>query len=109
MPAEKKSQKNIIYPKVKLKDILSAFWQGIKPQRWWMFSSVFSIIFANIITVIIPIFYKQFFDVITAGGDTAKIAATLLKIIIEIGVLNGIMWLFYRVFTFSLTHLRWTP
>ncbi len=94
-----KSQSNIIYPKVKLRDVLGAFWRGIKPQKWWFFSLIVSLILVNIITSIIPIFYKQFFDTITIGGDRALVAHKLLNIIIYIAFLNIIVFLFYRFAT----------
>ena len=96
-----KSQKNIVYPEVKLREVIGAFWRGIKPQKWWMFLLVFSVILANVVAIIIPIFYKQFFDIITAGGNTGVIAKQLLMIIIYIAFLNGLFWLFYRIATLS--------
>ncbi len=89
-------QKNIIYPKVKLIDVLSAFWRGIKPQRYWMYFLVFSMILGNIVPIITPIFYKQFFDVVTISGDKIIIAQKLLIIILYIAFLNFLYWLFYR-------------
>ena len=81
---------------VKLKDVLRAFWHGIKPQKWGLFFLALSIILANIAGIISPIFYKQFFDIISAGGDKTAIANQLLIIIIQIAFLNLLVWLFYR-------------
>ena len=92
-------QKNIIYPKIRITDVSGSFWQGIKPQKWLFFSLVFFIILGNIIGIIIPIFYKQFFDVIFTGGDKVNIAKDLLIIIVKIGILNGFFWLSYRLGT----------
>lgn len=89
-------QKNVIYPKVKIKDVLNAFWRGIKPQRYWMYFLVFSMVLGNIVPIITPIFYKQFFDVITISGDRTLIAQKLLIIIFYIAFLNFFYWLFYR-------------
>src|SRR3990167_7570810 len=101
MPAEKaqKIQKAITYPKVGLKDILRAFWRGIKPQKWGLFFIIVFMVLANIVVVIIPIFYKQFFDIISVDGDKNAIASQLLMIIIKIAVLNGFVWLFFRLAT----------
>ena len=81
---KEKSQRNIIYPKVGLKDVLRAFWQGIKPQKWLLFFLAFSIISANIVATMSPILYKQFFDIISAGGNKTTIVSQLLKMIIQI-------------------------
>ncbi len=98
MPSEK-SQKTIIYPKVGLKDVLGAFWNGIKPQKWILFFLVVFMVLANITTIAVPIFYKQFFDVISIGANKSEIAGQLVAIIFEIAVLNGFVWLFYRIAT----------
>lgn len=99
MPTEK-SQKSIVYPEVKLKDVFGAFWRGMKPQKWGLFFLVLSIVLASITIVIAPVFYKQFFDVISlSGGDKTTVVNELIKIITKIAVLNGFVWLFYRIAT----------
>ena len=98
MPTEK-AQKAITYPKVGLKDILRSFWRGIKPQKWGLFFIIVFMVLANIVVVTIPIFYKQFFDIISVDGDKNAIASQLLMIIIKIAVLNGFVWLFFRLAT----------
>lgn len=95
-----KAQANIIYPEVKLRDVLGAFWRGARPQKWFLFLTALSIILANIISIITPIFYRNFFDIIAGPGDKSQIARQLLVIIIQVAILNGFMWLFYRSATF---------
>lgn len=97
---QEKSQTNIVYPEVKLKDVLAAFWRGIKPQKWFLFLAILSIILANIVSIVTPLFYRNFFDIVSAPGDKSQVAHQLLVIIIQIAVLNGFMWLFYRIGTF---------
>ncbi|MEK7124681.1 MAG: ABC transporter ATP-binding protein [Patescibacteria group bacterium] len=89
----------IIYPKVYIKDVLKFYWEGIKPQKRLFFGLILFVALANITGVIIPVFYKQFFDVITAGYLNSAIAPKLLSIIIVIAFLNGLFWLFYRLAT----------
>ena len=74
----KKIQKSIVYPKVGLKDILRAIWNGIKPQKWWLFFLVVSIILANIATIITPLYYKQFFDIISSGASKQLLSLNFL-------------------------------
>jgi len=100
MPS-KKSQTNIIYPEVKLKHVLSAFWSGIRFKKWLFFLLVFSIIAGNIVTIIVPIFYKQFFDIVSSAGNSADIAPRLFIIVFYIAGLNGIFWILYRVATLA--------
>jgi ATP-binding cassette subfamily B protein len=97
---KEKAQTNIIYPKVGLANVIGAFWRGVKPQKWFLFLTALSVVLANIISIITPIFYRRFFDIVAAPGDKSQIAQQLLFIIIQVAVLNGFMWLFYRSGTF---------
>ena len=98
-PKTNKIQKAISYPEVKLKDVYYAFWRGIKSSKWQLFGLVVLIIASNILASITPLFYKQFFDVISAGGDKNFVAKNLVSIIIKIAIFNGFIWLFYRLAT----------
>ncbi len=94
-------QKNIIYPTVNLKDVFSAFWQGMRPQKWKLFLMVFSLALGNAVIIVTPLFYKHFFDVIVAGGNTPSVAKTLFQTIIYIGLLHGVFWACYRIAEFA--------
>ena len=78
---KEQAQKNITYPNVGLKDILRAFWNGIKPQKWLLFILVASIILGNVVTIITPLFYKQFFDIIASAGLKSEISPKLFILI----------------------------
>ena len=93
-------QKNIVYPEVKLRDVLSAFWSGIKPQKWGLFFLLLFIILANVTSTLVPVLYQKFFNIIAAPGNKTIIADNLLAIIIQIAILNGFIWVFYRLATF---------
>ena len=92
-------QKSIIYPKVTITDVLKAFWLAIRPQKFWFFTLISSMILANIIPILTPIFYKQFFDIIavSATSDRAVVAQQLTQIIFYVAFLNFFYWLFYRI------------
>lgn len=92
-------QRSIIYPEVKFRDVAWVFWKGIKPQRGWVYFLIFSVAAANVVGVIIPLFYKQFFDVITISGDKILVARELLVIVFYVAFLNFLSWLFYRLAT----------
>ncbi len=99
--SSQKLQSNIIYPKVTLSDVLGAFWRGMKPQKWKLILMVFSIVLYNLLYIIIPLFYKHFFDVIVAGGNTSLVAKTLLQIIIYVVLLRCLGWFFHRIAEFA--------
>src|SRR3989344_1110971 len=94
------SQNSIVYPKVYLADVLKAFWKGVRPQKWRLFVLVVSLVVANIVIIVAPLLYKQFFDVIVSGAPAPQLAPKLLQIIIYIGLLHGLFWLLYRVAEF---------
>ena len=96
-----KVQQGIVYPKVKLKDVLKAFWRGMKPKKWQLFILITAVVLANIVSIITPIFYKQFFDVITITGDKALVAEKLIYIIFYILFFNVLFWVFYRIATLA--------
>jgi len=94
-------QKSIIYPKVTIGDVFRVFWRGMKPQKWRLLIMVFSIALYNLLYIITPLFYKRFFDVIMAGGNTPLVAQTLLRIVVYVGLLHSLAWLFSRVAEFA--------
>lgn len=58
---------------------------------------VVSLVVANIVIIVAPLLYKQFFDVIVSGAPAPQLAPKLLLIIIYIGLLHGVFWALYRV------------
>ena len=95
------TEKKIIYPQVKLKDVLGAFWQAVKPKKWLFFILIIFTVLANIVVIITPIFYKQFFDIISAGGDKIIISQKLFTIIFYVLLLNAVYWVFMRIATIA--------
>ena len=71
----------IVYPKVTILDVLKAFWRGMEPQKWKLLLIIFGVVATNILYIITPLFYKQFFDTIFTGGETSSIVQILLRII----------------------------
>ena len=103
MPTEKtqKTEKSIVYPDVGLKDVIKAFWNGIRPKKWLLFLLLLCIIIGNVITIITPLFYKNFFDIVAGGGDKTFLASKLLTIIFWILFFNIFYWIFLRVATLA--------
>ena len=93
-------QNNIVYPKVTFRDISRYLWKGIGPYKWVLFFLVFAVLSISVISSIIPLFYKKFFDIISLGLGAPDIQSRLIAIIIYIGLLNGCLWVFYRSYAF---------
>ena len=66
-----------------------------------IFFAVLSIISAASLGVIVPLYFKDFFNVLAAGREAENVAGNLIDILISIAVLEMIQWLFWRVATFS--------
>ncbi len=88
--------------KASVHDVLKAFWRGVKPQEWAFYVSIFSFIGVQILGVIAPLFYKRFFDSITAGGDKTVLAPQLIHILVIVLVLHGASWFLFRIGLFIL-------
>jgi ATP-binding cassette subfamily B protein len=82
--------------KATIRQIFKEFWRGIRPSKWLFFISLFCFIFALIVGVFVPIYYKKFFDLLGSTGTKVLVAPTLVKILIVIAILNFTNWIFYR-------------
>ncbi|HEY4479424.1 MAG TPA: ABC transporter ATP-binding protein [Candidatus Paceibacterota bacterium] len=96
-----KAESGIKYPKVGLSDVFWHYWQSAKLNSVSLFLTLFGIISANILEIIVPTFYKKFFDVFEMPGTTSEIGDKLLHIIVMIAVMHGVVWLSYRIATLS--------
>jgi len=99
LPAQ--AGKGIVYPKVKLKHVLTAFWNGVRPKKWQLYILLASIILGNIMTIITPLYYKQFFDVISGPGDKSVLMPRLISIIFYVLFFNALYWIFMRIATLA--------
>lgn len=85
--------------------IYRAFWHGLKPQAGLFSFVLISAIISSVLFVWVPIFYKNFFDIIQAATQTATgrnlVAGSLLKIISIIAVIHLVQWAIYRTSMFA--------
>ena len=99
-PENQKIQKSIVYPKVGISNVLVAFWKGLKSQKWMFFLCIFFIVSASTFSLITPIFYKKFFDIVAQAGPRQEMASQLLSIIFIIALINFWVWISWRLATF---------
>ena len=82
---------------IKIRQIFRQYWKGVKPYRWLFFGAYLIYFLMNIVNIIVPIFYKKFFDLLTqAGGDKALLFPGLLRLVIIIAVIHLTSWFFWR-------------
>ena len=100
---DKKQQGSITYPKVTTWDVFKEYWKSVKPHSFLallMFLGwVIAVLSQSIIT---PIYYKKFFDVL-AGADPSSVATVqaLVSIILTIFLFGGFTWSGFRMAGFA--------
>lgn len=90
----------IKYPKVTVWDVVLYYSRSIR--KYWLSGllTVLGLAVVAVMDIIVPIYYKQFFDAISSGGEAAVLAKELTSIIIFILILNGISWVSLRISNF---------
>ena len=78
--------------------ILKVYWEHVRRYKGRAFLILLLVTAANIVDVIIPLFYKRFFDVLAGdlvveGQETASVLVGTLLIV---AVLHGLIWLGWR-------------
>jgi len=89
-------------PKVTTKQIFNEYLQGLKPQKNLFILTVSFFTIGNIVSVIVPYFYKDFFNILETTINKGVVVSSLINIIIIIAVLNIIDWFFTRFAFFTL-------
>ncbi len=85
--------------KIHTRDVLRVFWEQVSKYKGSTLFMLLLIAFANAIDVLVPVFYKRFFDLLSGdlSPGTETIAHLLIGTIVIIGVLHGLEWLGWRV------------
>lgn len=83
--------------KVPIREILKQYWRGVKHYKWLFFPSYVLFLTAQIISILIPLYYKRFFDSISSATDLSATAVVLINIIIAVLVLKSINWILWRI------------
>lgn len=69
------------------------------PKSFWLV--VISIILASAGGIVIPIFYKNFFNIISGAGDVESKLPGMIHMILMVLLFNFITWVFWRIATFA--------
>ena len=81
---------------------LKYYWQIGRNHKIILMVAVSVIAIANIVDSIIPIYFKEFFNIFSTGDDRQILAKGLLSTLGIIGLLNLTRWLFWRVGDFTI-------
>lgn len=82
---------------VSVGQIIRQFWNGIKPWKTVFFFAYIFFFVAQAVNVIVPLYYKRFFDTLGKSIDPITTSPALVKIIIIILALHGLNWVFWRI------------
>ena len=93
----KTKHSTIVYPEVRLSDVLSFIWKGVHGKTVSMPITFLGIITASVLNIVTPLYYKKFFDVVSSSADRAVLAPELVHIILVILALGACQWLGWRV------------
>ncbi|MBP9843106.1 MAG: ABC transporter ATP-binding protein [Candidatus Pacebacteria bacterium] len=70
--------------KVSVGQIMKQFWIAIRPKKSWFFISYLFYFFANVIKLIVPLYYKDFFDILSSSTNHTLSVPSLNRVILII-------------------------
>jgi ATP-binding cassette subfamily B protein len=94
---ENSKKPNIIYPHVSFLETMGFLWRGMGKNKAYLFLTIFFLGFASSASIIVPIYYKKFFDILSFGVDKASLAPSLINQLIIILIIQGISWMCWRI------------
>lgn len=83
-------------PKARVRDVYREMWKGIRPQRWKFLFIILVFIGSSSVSLIIPLQYRDFFDILTSGGDASASVPALLHVILLVLGFNLAGWILFR-------------
>lgn len=87
--------------KIQTKAILQVMWNHISRYKWRFFVILLGITLAKIVDVIVPIYFKKFFDLLSGDVEyVGTLTDELMHVIIMVAVLHGFGWLMWRIVLF---------
>src|SRR3989338_5053776 len=88
------------------KQTFKIFLRHTASYRWLGFGMALTVIVASALNVIIPIFYKRFFDLLSAGGAMDEKIPALIGILFKILAVYLLAWVFWRLSTFACAYFE---
>lgn len=88
------------------KKTLRFYWQEVHKHKISLWLTVLAMVLANFIDSIVPIYFKQFFNILSLNQDKAAVVKDLFKILIIITILSLLRWIFWRIAGFVSNFLQ---
>lgn len=102
----KSKHSNIVYPEVRIRDVVFSMWQGMSREWSVMLAIVVGIGGASAFEIVTPLYYKKFFDALSSSQDKAELAPQLIHYIVVVLALNVAAWVCWRVGSFAITRFE---
>jgi len=85
------------------KQTLEIFWNHIKLYKWQFFGIIFSITIAIFLQILIPIYFRDFFNLLSIAGESniSQTATGLIHILIKILIIEAFAFTFFRLAGFN--------
>ncbi|MFA6254400.1 MAG: ABC transporter ATP-binding protein [Patescibacteria group bacterium] len=83
------------------KKTFKIFWQYSLKHKISGLIMVTSVIVASSLDIVVPLYFKQFFNTLASGSPSELLAKSLVLILLSIATLEFIQWIFWRFATFS--------
>lgn len=80
--------------------ILKKLWEGVRPYRWQFSGSFLLVIASFTVNILVPLWYKEFFDILGNGSERISSGLRLMRILYVIATLHIINWVFFRLAIF---------
>ncbi|MES3030816.1 MAG: ABC transporter ATP-binding protein [Patescibacteria group bacterium] len=90
------------YPKVTTWDVVKEYWKSVRKYK--ISGTIFLlgiIVFVTLLTIVSPLFYKDFFDALANTSDPSESVSLLINILIIIASINAFSWLAKRTSDFT--------
>lgn len=88
------------------KKTLVRYWQASLRYKKTVSLAIFGIIAASVLNVIVPLYFKKFFDILSNGSVTDIVVKELVAVLVIIAVLRLVQWVLWRLATFTSSYTQ---
>ena len=88
------------------KETYKIYWDHVRPYQWLAVLMLASLVVGTVVDMIVPIFYKRFFDELAAGITSPAAKPALFNIIFIILGMHALGWVVWRVSIFANNYLQ---
>ncbi|MFA6307971.1 MAG: ABC transporter ATP-binding protein [Patescibacteria group bacterium] len=88
------------------KQTFKVFWKNSLKYKWALFIMLLSIIIASLGSIIAPLYYKDFFNILSITDTSIDRVAMLKVTLMKVLAIHFISWIFWRAATFLSSYFQ---